>query len=527
MLTDDGSTFVRVASTTKPEGPAVEVIVKGLSRVSINAADLEIPASAPGVERDETWLATDTRAIRIRPEGELNSNACLDLLGRDGHVRTIDLVTGELHIAAGRGETEVIPTPTEDLEISTSRACVDRWSAPEIVLMDEPFGVQVHGNFPTPGWVLVGFRLETPRANELILVPCIVPPSSKTISAQVVVGFDSTALIRGLPPGRYTLQVADCAREKADEPRSLEVLPADLLGSLAIVNDAGSIERQVALFWDARAIVQEGGGPPRTFLAPADEIVPLARALRGVESKRDAPGSQASKPAGRRYEITWADRAIADERSSIHRIARDEASLEPELRELVRRFESVKPPPNVQRYVIDVHKSNIAVHTGSSGLLSALGHDHKIVVQRLSGEIFTHPDDLAHSTLFLEVDAASLAVVDNESEDDRVVIEREMNGKVLESARFPRITFRSSSVEARRKGDVVELKVRGDLSLHGSSREVELPAILEFQDGVLRARGAITLRQSDFRIRPTSAAGGTIKVDDAVKLEFDVVASTD
>jgi polyisoprenoid-binding protein YceI len=529
FLTDDGSTFIRVANSTKPDGPVVEVTVKGLPRIALSADELAVRApiarDAADASPDSTWLAVDTRSMRVRPEGELNSNACLDLLGRDGFVRTIDLVTGELRVVTAGHETSVGPAPPDDVELSPTRACVDRWSAPTRVLADEPFTVQVHGSFPTPGWVLVGFALETPSASTLVLVPCIVPPPTDTLGAQVVVGFDSSARFEGLAPGEYTLAVANCERAEAADARVLEVLPADLLVSLKISNEANVPERTVALFWDARATVAEVGAAPRTFLASADAIIPLARALRAIESKRDAVRPDASESRGRKYELTWTDRTIADERSTIRRIVRDAATLEPELREIVESIEAVQPPPNIQRYAIDVHKSNIAVHTESSGLLSALGHDHKIMVQRLSGEVFAHPADLARSTLFLEVEAASLAVVDNDSEDDRVVIEREMNGKVLESARYPRITFRSKSVEARRTGEhLFELKVRGDLSVHGTSREVEVPARVEFQAGALRARGVFSLRQSDFRIRPTSAAAGTIKVDDGVKLEFDVTA---
>ncbi len=517
LLTDDGSTFLRVADAVKPDGPVVDVMVKGLPRAAFDAEALEISAPAGA---SEPWLAADTQSVRIRPEGELNANACLDLLGRDGLVRTIDLVTGELRVSSSRGEVSIEPPPPEDVEISTSRACIERFSAPEIVLADEPFAVNVHGNFPTPGWVLVGFGLEAPSARELVLVPCIVPPPSKTISAQVVVGFDSSASILGLPPGSYSLGVASCERDPALEPRALEVLPADLLASLEITGGDGKSERVAMVYWNARATLSEHGEPPRSFLAPADEVVPLARALRGVEAQRDARA-----PSGRSYTLTWTDRPVGADRATIRRTTRDDASMDSRTREVVQRILAMQPAPRLARYAVDAFKSHVTVHTSSSGLLKALGHDHKIVVQRLSGEVFAHPDDLARSRLFFEVDAQSLAVVDDESDDDRVVIEREMNGKVLETARYPRITFTSRAVEARRTSpDVYELSIQGHLSLHGVSREVELPARVEIHADALRAVGSLRLRQSDYRIRPTSAAGGTIKVDDTVSLEFDITA---
>ena len=39
-----------------------------------------------------------------------------------------------------------------------------------------------------------------------------------------------------------------------------------------------------------------------------------------------------------------------------------------------------------------------------------------------------------------------------------------------------------------------------------------------------RYRGTVTLKQRDFGIMPISIAGGTVKVKDEIKIEFDVVA---
>jgi hypothetical protein len=40
----------------------------------------------------------------------------------------------------------------------------------------------------------------------------------------------------------------------------------------------------------------------------------------------------------------------------------------------------------------------------------------------------------------------------------------------------------------------------------------------------MRAKGAFTLKQSSFGIKPVSVAGGTIKVKDELKFTFDIVA---
>lgn len=528
LLTDDGSTFIRIRESMGPDGPLVEVIVKGLPLVALNADKLELRAAdrsaAAGAKTEGDWLAQDTVAVRIRPAGELNSNACLDLLARDGRVRTVDLVTGSLNIGHDLGEPAVGPPPAPDFKLSSARACVDRWSAPPIVLEDEACAVQVHGNFPTPGWVLVGFGLKAPKPTELVIVPCVSPPPSGTIGAQVVVGFDSTAVISGLAPGTYWLSVETCPDAEASAARSLEVLPADLLASLKSSGGITGSTRSVAVFWDARAeTAGKDGGERRVFLAPPEAMTELARGLHKIGPERAATRTGAGADLIT-YELTWVERADASV-SKIRRLVRDDVTLEPELREIVAWLSALKPVPPLRRYAVDVHASTIAVHTASSGLLSAFGHDHELMVQKLAGEVWAHPGDWARATLFLEIDASSLAVVDNDSQKDRAEIESEMNAKVLESARFPRITFASRSIAVRRaSGTTVELSIRGDLTLHGATREVELPVRVELEGGVLRAQGEISLRQSDFRIRATAAAAGTVKVDDIVKLGFDVTA---
>ena len=69
-----------------------------------------------------------------------------------------------------------------------------------------------------------------------------------------------------------------------------------------------------------------------------------------------------------------------------------------------------------------------------------------------------------------------------------------------------------------------QARISGDLTLHGVTRPLTINAQLEFGDKVLRAKGAFTLKQSSFDIKPVSIGGGTIKVKDELKFTFNVVA---
>jgi len=78
------------------------------------------------------------------------------------------------------------------------------------------------------------------------------------------------------------------------------------------------------------------------------------------------------------------------------------------------------------------------------------------------------------------------------------------------------VWFRSTAVEIIDRGRWL---VRGNLTLHGQTRSLKVVAI--YEDG--NYRGSTTLRQQDFGITPISVAGGTVKVKDELRIEFDIV----
>jgi polyisoprenoid-binding protein YceI len=59
------------------------------------------------------------------------------------------------------------------------------------------------------------------------------------------------------------------------------------------------------------------------------------------------------------------------------------------------------------------------------------------------------------------------------------------------------------------------------LTLHGKKQPVAVEVSLK--DG--HYRGSASFKQSSFGISPISIAGGTVKVKDEVKIEFDIVAA--
>ena len=172
--------------------------------------------------------------------------------------------------------------------------------------------------------------------------------------------------------------------------------------------------------------------------------------------------------------------------------------------------------PKDSRTPIDAGRSSILIHVYKSGLLSAFGHEHEIHATIAHGTI-----DEGKQTVEFSVDARALRVMDRDvSDNDRAEIQSTMLGpNVLDSEKFPEIRFRSTTLDANGPG---KWTARGDLMLHGQTHSVRVSVA----GSPGHYRGSATLLQRDFGITPVTVAGGSIKVKDEVRIDFEIVAKT-
>ncbi len=136
-------------------------------------------------------------------------------------------------------------------------------------------------------------------------------------------------------------------------------------------------------------------------------------------------------------------------------------------------------------FSIDSNTSIVHIHVGKTGVASfAGGHEHEIIARSVQGEV-----------------------------------------AVLDVARFPTIRFRSRLVTGKqRSAGSYELRVVGNLSLHGVENPIVVPLQLELRGGTLTGTGKVVVKQSDYAIEPPSAAGGLVKADDEVTVTFRIAA---
>jgi len=174
---------------------------------------------------------------------------------------------------------------------------------------------------------------------------------------------------------------------------------------------------------------------------------------------------------------------------------------------------------------IDVEHSSITVHVLRGGVFGFTGDNHEIHAPISKGKL-----DEAAGSIEFEIETAKMQVLDPKMDPaKRAQVQEKMLGPdVLDSAHYPLIQFTSTAVKAGKTG---HWSVAGNLKLHGALRPVTLE-VSEPADEVSAAggrpkirhyQGTTTLKQSLFGIKPVSVAGGTVKVKDELKIDFDIV----
>jgi polyisoprenoid-binding protein YceI len=180
---------------------------------------------------------------------------------------------------------------------------------------------------------------------------------------------------------------------------------------------------------------------------------------------------------------------------------------------------------DTRSYEVDPARSTMRVSVGKGGLFSFAGHEHEVLATAFEGRIVADEADLSRSTVTLAFPAAGLKVsAKGEPPEDVPKVQEKMAGaEVLDMARFPTVTFRSTAVKGKAGAKGYDLEVTGELSLHGVARALTLPVHVDLAEAELSAEGHTTLRQTDYGMTPVSVAG-VVKVKNELSLSFRIVA---
>ncbi len=169
------------------------------------------------------------------------------------------------------------------------------------------------------------------------------------------------------------------------------------------------------------------------------------------------------------------------------------------------------------KYQIDPAHSSVQFSVRHMMISNVRGEFRKI-----SGTVTHDPDRLQDSAVEVTIDAASISTGDAQRDTHL------KSADFLDVEQFPTITFRSKEITQSGDGG----KIRGDLTVHGVTREVVLNVdgpSPEAKDpyGNLRigASAATKISRNDFGLKWNSALEtGGVLVGDELKIEIDVQA---
>lgn len=176
-------------------------------------------------------------------------------------------------------------------------------------------------------------------------------------------------------------------------------------------------------------------------------------------------------------------------------------------------------------YQLDPAHSKFVAHAHAGGLLWFEGHDHYLAAQDFSGQAVVTPQSIAPASLRLVVKAGSLEETNKDfTPAQKQIINKEVHDLVLQPDQYPEIILQSTAVSVKTGSKTpYEIKIDGDLTLHGVTKHVSIPVKLTLDGNDLRAVGSFSINRKDFNVKATAAVHGTVRVRERVTLEFDIV----
>lgn len=176
-------------------------------------------------------------------------------------------------------------------------------------------------------------------------------------------------------------------------------------------------------------------------------------------------------------------------------------------------------------YALDASQSKFVARAFAGGLLWFKGKDHLVAVREFSGEAQITPGSITPASLEISAKAASMVETrDVFTEQQKQIINKELREIVLEPEKYPDITFKSTSVTGKSTApDKYELKIDGNLTLHGVTRRITIPTEVTVTGNDMRARGQFSIDRDDFGVKATSAFHGMVRVRNKIEFTFDIV----
>lgn len=181
---------------------------------------------------------------------------------------------------------------------------------------------------------------------------------------------------------------------------------------------------------------------------------------------------------------------------------------------------------NGGHYKVNPAQSRLTAHVGVGGLLAAAGHPHTIAITDLDGDVSVNGDTLESASLRITINSGTLSEVGKEfDEKDRKKVNQAVRGEALETGKYPEIVFKGSTVSVKQFGEGrYTATIKGDLAMHGVTRQISFPVKVRQVKGSLLASGEFTILHSDYNLKRLTAGAGMVKAEDEIRVSFELQA---
>jgi polyisoprenoid-binding protein YceI len=184
-------------------------------------------------------------------------------------------------------------------------------------------------------------------------------------------------------------------------------------------------------------------------------------------------------------------------------------------------------------YQVDPAASSVHILVYRAGALARFGHNHVMSVRDLSGRIWTHASlsrsgfDLAFPVNQIVVDDPQARLAEGDdflsevSQSNRDGTRRNMlRSDLLDAAHYPQVRLRS----VRMTGSAQQPQMVVRITVRNVSHDVAVSAAVKLAGNRITVTGEFDVLQTQFGIKPFTAALGTLAVQDKLHIRFNLVA---
>jgi hypothetical protein len=184
---------------------------------------------------------------------------------------------------------------------------------------------------------------------------------------------------------------------------------------------------------------------------------------------------------------------------------------------------------------LDPQRSSVRILVFRGGRAARLGHNHVATATAFGGFLYLPGNGAAGARFDLEfrLDALQLDAPDLRASLGAPFAAELTPGDIantrshmlgddnLQADRYPFVRIRGLQVS----GEGPDYAVDVECEMHGRKQTLRVPVRVEGLPERAAVSGSLVLRQSDFGVQPYSALGGLIAVQDAVIVQFTLVAN--